>query len=340
MTRSMAEQPRIGVSSDWLIARRSFLTSSLAALVGAPSRAGEPDQSRTDEDQERRAIRVIAAKSGLPSFDSTRSRHYLGIGDASDSFRTLTLGDCEAVAADFLDFYQSQGFKVAMPAGRLTVVILADERSLDAFNGHGHQQKGPTKANGALVVPGHYEPHTNRVVVHDMHSAASRRTGLANLRLLSHEATHQLTFNTGLLNRRGDVPRSLSEGLAQFGEIRKPTGRSAPGQLHLRNLNILATVRRMETPWYPVAQLLADVRLFVLASFARLKDLAYAQSWLLIDYLMKDRSRLEGFRAYLDVIRPRINSEHRLDDAEKYLGDLDRLNQELLTYFVKLNKTL
>ena len=160
-----------------------------------------------------------------------------------------------------------------------------------------------------------------------------------NLHVLAHEATHQLTFNTGVLDRRGDVPRCISEGLAQYGEIRKSTGRTAPGQLHLQNLDVLSSARRMGTPWYPVAQLLADDRPCLLASFARFRKLAYAEAWLLIDYLMKDRSRLEGFRAYLEAIRTRIDPEHRLDDAEKHLGDLDRLDRDLLTYFVRLNKT-
>ncbi len=302
-------------------------------------RAGEPDQSQSEEDKERRAIEAIVAKAGLRSVATTRSPHYLGIGDASDSFRSLTLQDCEAVAADYLDYYQSQGFKVAMPAGRLTVVILADESSLAAFNGDPRSQKSATGAKRHLVVPGRYEPRSNRLVVLDMHSVASRRTGILNLHVLAHEATHQLTFNTGLLARSGDVPHSIAEGLAQYGEIRKTNGRTAPGQLHLQNLSVLAAARRMDTPWYPVAQLLADDRPFVLGSFVRLQNLAYAQAWLLIDYLMKDRSRLEGFRAYLEAIRPRVDPEHRLDDAEKHLGDLDRLNQDLLTYFVRLNKT-
>ena len=130
----MREQPRIDVGSDCLVARRSLLTGALAVWVGASGRAGEPDQSQSEEDQERRAVEAIVAKAGLRPFLTTRSRHYLGIGDASDAFRSLTLQDCEAVAADYLDYYQSRGFKVAMPAGRLTVVILADESSLGAFN--------------------------------------------------------------------------------------------------------------------------------------------------------------------------------------------------------------
>ena len=48
---------------------------------------------------------------------------------------------------------------------------------------------------------------------------------------LSHEATHQLTFNTGLLNRKGDVPMCIAEGLAVYGEIRSGPGRNEPGRI-------------------------------------------------------------------------------------------------------------
>jgi hypothetical protein len=335
----MREQLRIGVGSDWLVDRRSLLTGAMAAWVGASCPAGEPDQSQSEEDQERRAIEAILPKAGPRSVGTTRSPHYLGIGDTSESFRSLTLQDCEGVAADYLDYYRSQGFKVAMPSGRLTVVILADESSLAAVNGDRRLQRSLTEAKPHLVVRGRYEPRRNRLVVLDMHAVASRRTGLANLHVLAHEATHQLTFNTGLLARSGDVPHSVAEGLAQYGEIRKTNGRTAPGQLHLQNLSVLSAARRMHTPWYPVAQLLADDRPFVLGPFMPLQKLAYAEAWLLIDYLMKDRSRLEGFRAYLEAIRPRLDREHRLDDAERHLGDLDRLDRDLLTYFVRLNKT-
>jgi Protein of unknown function (DUF1570) len=111
-------------------------------------------------------------------------------------------------------------------------------------------------------------------------AGASRTIGPINLQVLAHEATHQLTFNTGMLNRRGDVPRSIAEGLADYGEVRKTTGPSAPGQLHRQNLFILVDARRTDIPWYPVAQLLADDRPFLLDWFARLKTLAYAQGWL------------------------------------------------------------
>jgi hypothetical protein len=221
----MHNQPRLGVEGDWLIDRRSLLTGALAALLGAGRGAAQPDQAQSEEDQELRAVEAIATKAGLAAFGTTRSVHYLGIGDASETFRSLALRDCEAVAADYLDFYRTQGFK----------------------------------------------------------------------------------------------------------EL---------GQPHEPNLYALVRARRFGPPWYPFAQLLADDRTFVLSSDSRLQQLAYAQAWLLIDYLMKHHARREAFRAYLEAIRPRTGPEHRLDDAKKHLGDLDRLNQDLVSYFVRLNRAL
>jgi hypothetical protein len=238
------------------------------------------------------------------------------------------------------------------------VIILTDERSRAAFNTGPPAQvarsgrdrarakngrsadigkPSPKAANRVPVAPGHYEPHTNRVVV-SLHAKPSRTSAPLDSKVLAHEVTHQLTFNTGLLDRRGDVPHAIGEGLAQYGEIRKNTGRSAPGQPHEVNLYTLVRARRFGPPWYPITELLSNDRLFVSAASAPLKQLAYAQAWLLIQYMMKDRSRLERFRAYLEAIRPRTDAEHRLDDAKNHLGELGRLNQELINYFVELNR--
>ena len=67
---------------------------------------------------------------------------------------------------------------------------------------------------------------------------------LKNVRTLAHEATHQLTFNTGLLNPRGDVPVSIIEGLACYGETRRLRGRNEPGLLNSPRLDDLAHVQR------------------------------------------------------------------------------------------------
>jgi Protein of unknown function (DUF1570) len=325
-------QPENDVGREPLVDRRTWLVGALAAWAGASCRAGEPDQSQADEDRERKAVEELGVKAGLTAFRTTRTGHYLGIGDASDRFRSLTLRDCEFVAADYLDYYRSRGFKVAMPATRLTVVILADSQAHAAFHGESHSQGSPTGAKPGLPAPGYYDRATNRLAVFDLRSVrSSRAASLENLRLIAHEATHQLTFNTGLLNRHGDVPRCIGEGLAVYGEKRDSIGRSAPGQLDHRVLDTLSAGPRNGF-WFPVAQLLVDDRPF----FGPRKKAAYAEAWLLIDCLMTDRSRLEGFRGYLEAIRPRIGPGHRREDAERHLGDLDQLDRDLRNYSVRL----
>ena len=193
----------------------------------------------------------------------SRTANYLGIGDAVDVFRSRTLGDCEAVRSDYMDYYRARGFDVAEPGRRLTVVTLTDDRSFAAFLGKREyalvreSRQGPT-------VHGVYQPRTNRLVVFD-HRSLGREIvplgGSENLRALAHEATHQLTFNTGLLDRRGDVPLCISEGLAMYGEPRKTSGRTPPGELNEVRLHDLASTRRRKLTWIPVADLLANDRL-------------------------------------------------------------------------------
>jgi hypothetical protein len=330
---AMGSQLHDDLGREPMVDRRAWLAGALTAWIGASCRAGELDPSQVDEDRERRSVEELAANAGLRAFRATRTKHFLGIGDASDRFRALTVQDCEAVAADYLDYYQARGFKVAMPEGRLTVIILADERSLAAFDGKGRLPRSPIGANRHGTNPGRYDRRSNRLVVFDQRSAGLGRAGLWNLRVIAHEATHQLTFNTGLLNRHGDVPKCIAEGLAAYGELRKSTGRTAPGQLNRGSLADMAAAQ-WTGHWYPVAHLLADDR-----PFADAPRYAYAEAWLLIDYLMRDRSRLEPFRAYLEAIRPRLDPERRLDDAEHHLGDLDRLDRALRDYTVRLIKT-
>src|SRR5262249_4819262 len=166
------------------------------------------------------------------------------------------------------------------------------------------------------------------------------RAGYENLRVLAHEATHQLTFNTGLLRRGGDVPTSIMEGLARYGEVRKPAGRTAPGQINHMCLQDLAQTRRV--PWISVAALLEDDGAMTGASGPQARILAYAEAWLLVHYLMNDPARTFGFRRYLKAIRDRTSAgkDDRLADARQYLGDLDRLNQDLRQYTVRLQKTM
>jgi hypothetical protein len=302
---------------------------------------GEPEPEQ-DAAAEQQAVEALGQKARLRPFRSTRSAGYLAIGDAPAGFQTQTLRDCELVAADYLDHYRDKGFHVSRPARRLTAVTLADDRSFAAFVGDPGLVMKPSR-QVTTAVHGFYQPRTNRLILFDHRALGpdlGARAGLENLRVLAHEATHQLTFNTGLLRRGGDVPTSIMEGLARYGEVRKSAGRTPPGQINHMCLQDLAQTRRV--PWISAATLLEDDGFVKGSAGAQARILAYAEAWLLVHLLMNDASRTIGFRHYLDAIRSRTEPvrDDRLADARQHLGDLDRLDQELRQYAVRFQKTM
>ncbi len=201
------------------------------------------------------------------------------------------------MAADYLDHYRAKGFPVALPERRLTVVILDDDRSFAAYSGNKGLRMVPRRTDPAPSIHGYFSRKDNRLQIFDHRSLGPQlaaRPGYENLRTLAHELTHQLTFNTGLLDRRGDVPACVVEGLAMYGEVRKLTGRTAPGQINRMRIDNLAAMQRRRIPWIPVAQLLADDH-HVGNAATHEGLLAYAESWLLVDYLMMNRSRSPVF---------------------------------------------
>jgi Protein of unknown function (DUF1570) len=307
---------------DCRIDRRTWLVGMAAGWWGLSARAEEPEGARPDLPGEPEAVADLAAKLGLGPFRVSRTAHYLGIGDAPDAFRAQALVLCEAVARDYLEYFPARGFAVTRPEHRLTVVILADADAFAAFLG-----TEPGAAVGGL-----YDLETNRLVVYDYRSqgrAAAPRAGRANTIALAHEATHQLTFNTGLLDRQGDVPLCISEGLAMYVEVRPPSGKSPPGQPNPGRLQGLTLGLRRGLSWIPVDRLIADDAPLGGDAGELTQQLAYAQSWLLVYHRMKDPERLPRFRDYLAVICPRRAADRRVEDARQALGDLDRLDRDL-----------
>lgn len=304
------------------IGRRAWLLGSGAWLA---ARADGPD------DADARAIEDRARAAGLGAFRSAGSAHYRVVGDAPEVFLKLVLRDSEAVAADYFDYYRARGFAVERPPSRMTAVAFADVRSYAAFLG-----SPPDLDNG-----GRYDRRSNRLYVHDYRpdgQGIGPRAGHLNLVVLAHEATHQLAFNTGLLERAGDVPRAVSEGIALLGEVRRPDGPSPPGRINAMRLTDLARKRRRGVAWIPIPRLLADDTLFDGPAGPDATLLAYAQAWLLVYHLMTDPALLSRARDYLAAIRPRRDPKGRAADARAHLGDLDRLDQDLRRLSVRLLK--
>jgi Protein of unknown function (DUF1570) len=310
------------------LGRREWLLGVGASWLASAVRADGPRD--LDPEADVKAIEEQARKVGLAAFSSVESPNYRVIGDAPAVYLKLTLEDCEAVSADFFRYYQAEGFEVERPKARLTAVAFANLRSYAAFLG-----SKVDSSNG-----GRYDRASNRLYVFDYRPNGANlnlRAGHLNQVFLAHEATHQLAFNSGLLDRPGDVPRAISEGIALFGEIRKPNGPSPPGRLNSMRLTDLAHKQR-QVPWIPLPRLIAeDGPIDGKAGFEAML-LAYAQSWLLVYHLMKEPDLLPKFRDYLKAIRPRRDSKNRLDDARAHLGDLDSLDKDLKRLSIKLLK--
>ena len=143
-----------------------------------------------------------------------------------------------------------------------------------------------------------------------------------NLFTLVHETAHQLSFNTGLLDRKGNLPLSILEGLATYVEMWRPGVKNAVGGVNLPRLQAL----RQSEDWIPITELLASDKAFK----PETEQLAYAESWLLVHYLLRSTTRRRPrFREFLTQAQKAKDSADRVRIAEKTLGPLDRLEHEV-----------
>jgi hypothetical protein len=282
---------------------------SAGCLMGSARAADQSAEERAIE-----AVKGEGEKAGLSGFEVSRSPHYLGIGNAPAAFRADALRLCEGLADDYLEHFQKRGFEVRAPEDRLNVVILDGEEDFRKFTS---VHKLPDAVSGI------YDLGTNYLVMFDNRDGENLMAPRANTFVLVHEATHQLTFNTGLLDRLGDVPALVSEGLGCYGETRRPSGQVKMGAVNRERLLVLADVASKGGRLTPVRDLLTDDDRFRKAETALT---AYSEAWLFIHLLMSSKKAAEAFRGYLDAIRPRKAAEHRKEDFEAKLGKPDVLD--------------
>jgi hypothetical protein len=294
--------------------------------AASADQAGQPAAADEAAEEIQRAETQARRVTAHP-LQSIRSAHYQAIGDASETFIKLTLSDCEQIALDYRNHYQAKGFAIKLPDRRLTLIVFRDERPFLRF-----ANRVPPGTTGFYSRP------ANWLALFDFRNVPMnpRAAGQSNMETLSHEATHQLTFNTGLLDRRSDIPLCIVEGLAMYSERRRLTGRGEPGQINLRRLEELAHLQR-RIRWIPVGDLLADDRGWYGGDEDR-RILGYAESWLLVYHLMTDPDRLPQFRDYLDSLRHRKEGVQRLDEAKAHFGDLVQLDRELRQASIRLQR--
>ena len=308
------------------IGRRTWLAGlALGALGWRAARA------RADADDAAERIRARGRESRMDPFEEAESAHFRAVGDAPARFRKEALDLAEAFAADYFAHFRGKGFALEWPAGKLPVVVLASAKSYVAF------EKGDVDE----AVGGHFDLDANWLVTYDARAAAGAGVARAadagdprldNTLTLVHETFHQLSYNTGLLDRRADVPLCLVEGLATYAETWRPGRRPGGtiGAVNARRRQALAQAGRGGTGWIPLKAMLADDALVDAQATAQV---AYAEGWLLAHKLLKDPARLVQLRDYLKEAPPAGDAAvaKRVERAAARFGDLDRLDRDIRT---------
>jgi hypothetical protein len=304
---------------DWLLGSLLGLTGGSTALGGQVPAQGD---ATANEANEIARVQAEAQRAGLKPFGASRTEHFLGLGDAPADFVRPALNICEEFAKPFLASFRQHGFPVSFPQRRLTVVMLKDSREFGAYIGK--------ESEGA--VGGHYDLATNQLVVFDYRAMEAQLAADArrvNLFALIHETAHLLSFNTGLLSQASDVPACISEGLATYLELWRRGDRSPLGATNRPRLAVLVDAKAENVPWIPIAELFGDDDRF---DQPATEQLAYAESWLLVHYLLKTTTKLPKFRAYCAEIPQPGGAGRRVEYAESRLGSLRALNQDVRAY--------
>ncbi len=253
----------------------------------ARTAAGSGEQSDADEIAK---VKATAAKKGLTFSSLSQTKHFLCMGDAPEVHCQEALNICEALAEVFVPHFRGKGFKVELPARRMTVIALKDADSYHAYYGD----------DPGASVGGHFDRDTSRLVVFDFRPQEAKLVANAprvNLLTLVHETAHQLSFNTGLLDRNSNVPTCICEGIATYVEMWVPRNlngagrgrsRGALGNTNVPRLQVFITSRQAGESWIPLAELIADDELF---EKPQTEQLANAEAWLLVHFLLTSETR-------------------------------------------------
>jgi hypothetical protein len=146
-----------------------------------------------------------------------------------------------------------------------------------------------------------------------------------------HEVAHQLSFNCGMLNRDGDVPFWLAEGLACYCEATNNGSWQGIGEPSPLRCTALRTVLSSNGPLIELTQLITRDDWMLSTRDKQTTLLAYAQSWALFRMLMEEQP--DNVRAYLQRIYPRRIRDRRLADFEQSFGhDLIQLKRRYEQY--------
>lgn len=286
------------------------------------------------------------------------TEHYVIAYDTSREFAEWASSLFEGLHRALVRYWGKQGLDLVEPEFPLPIVIHRNKAAYDAA----------ARAEGVGVgAIGYYHLTTNLVRMYDLTGAQEVRASGYRMRrgsrseiskMLSlpgaqplvativHEATHQVAFNTGVMQRMADLPLWLVEGMATYFEA--PNAGSLRGWRGIGKVNQrrLATFRRNLRQWN------GATLLNLIASDKRLRDprtggAAYADAWALNYYLIKRKG--DEYVAYVKEMAERkpleapppdepeeTTARRRVETFEKHFGDVQELQAALLKAMTRL----
>jgi len=287
----------------------------------------------------------------LPAgFKVQHTRHYLICYNTSPAYAQWVGALYERLFTAFYNYWQQRKVELHEPHFPLVALVFDSRESFAQF------ARGEV-GDAANAMIGYYSLKTNRMVSYDLTGAAGVRVigelGTAarinailsqpgaerTVATIVHEATHQVSFNSGLQVRYADLPFWVSEGIAIYFE--SPDLKSAKGWkgIGLVNVHNLANFRKLASSKPPdLAALLTDDKRFREASTSAE---AYAHSWALTYFLI--RTRGTEYTKYLEALAKypplgEVSADERIAEFKRAFGDdLPALEAEFLRYMRRVN---
>ncbi len=284
----------------------------------------------------------------LQRFEST---YFSCWSNANDIFTIRRLQNCDILYRLFYSHFRQRGFSLSQPPRKLRVVMFNSTLGFEAFIG---EPMPPT-------ITGIYHPKKNTLVLYDLHQnkllaglnkealkrmkrirrdrekiqfvrRIQRITGQLgddnNLSTAMHEAAHHVSFNCGMLNRNGDVPIWLAEGLACYCESTDTGGWQGIGAPNTERVRALQRVVDGNGKWIQLRELIGSDAWRL---DRRTITLGYSQSWALFYMLMKKQPH--NMRKYLKRIYNRRSNRSRISDFAACFGtDLRHLQVAYFSY--------
>jgi hypothetical protein len=143
-----------------------------------------------------------------------------------------------------------------------------------------------------------------------------------------------MSFNTGLLNREGDLPLWLVEGIATYCEATERGFWQGIGAFNTERLRSLRLAAKGQAELLPLRSLVENDQWLRRPGGMANALMGYAQSWALVRMLIEEQPKT--FRRYVESIWTRRTPDHRLTDFVEVWGDLAKLERRHREYVKKL----